>query len=296
MTEQPGMFSVVIPTCNEGEMLHMTVDSILEQTTYPNYEVIIVDDGSTDGSCDRYQDSGGPVRVIRGESLGIPRARNLGAEAARGEYVVFLDAHCTVSPSWLDLFAEALARPDVAIVGPSFSRLEEPEPRGCGMTWVNHRLNTAWFEPQDIKPPYEVPFTPGGCQAFRLSTFDKLGRFDEGLTKWGYQDIELCLRAWLLGYRVMVNPDSRVAHYFRDKREFEVPDQGVLYNFLRVIHKHFSSKRIRRCIRSIQEYPRLEESIDQLYASDIFQVRAQMEAARVRDDDWFFRTFVPELR
>jgi GT2 family glycosyltransferase len=296
MAAQPALFSVVIPTCNEGEMLHMTVDSILQQTAYPNVEVIIVDDGSTDGSCDQYRDTADPVTVVSGENLGVPLARNLGADHAQGEYVVFLDAHCTVSPNWLDLFSEALAQRNVAIVGPSFSRLEEPEPRGCGMTWVNHQLHTAWIEPQDVKPPYEVPFTPGGCQAFRLSTFKAIGRFDEGLTKWGYQDIELCLRAWLLGYRVVVNPDIRVAHYFRDKRSFDVPDQGVLYNFLRVIHKHFSSQRIRRCIRAIDRYPNLEKTIDQLYESDIFVVRAQMEAARVHDDDWFFRAFIPELR
>jgi len=277
-------------------MLHMTVDSILQQTAYPAFEVIVVDDGSTDGSCDRYRDTTDPVTVVAGENLGVPRARNLGAKHAQGDYVVFLDAHCTVSANWLDLFADALEQPSVAIVGPSFSRLGEDEPRGCGMTWVNDKLHTAWFEPQDIKPPYEVPFTPGGCQAFRLATFNELGRFDEGLTKWGYQDIEICLRAWLLGYRVMVNPDSRVAHHFRDKRNFDVPDEGVLYNYLWIIHKHFSSRRIRRCIRAIEEYPNLEKTIDRLYESDLFAVRAEMEAVRVHDDDWFFRAFIPDLR
>ena len=147
-------------------MLHMTVDSILQQTAYPAFEVIVVDDGSTDGSCDRYRDTTDPVTVVAGENLGVPRARNLGAKHAQGDYVVFLDAHCTVSANWLDLFVDALEQPSVAIVGPSFSRLGE-ESRAAVADLVNDKLHTAWFEPQDIKPPYEVPFTPAARPGWR---------------------------------------------------------------------------------------------------------------------------------
>lgn len=289
-----GLFSVVIPTRNEGDMLHMTVDSVLSQTSYPNLEIVVVNDGSTDGSCDRYCRGWEKVRVVDAGGVGIPRARNLGEEHARGDYVVFLDAHCRVSPNWLQLFAEALTAPDVAIVGPTFTRLEAPEPKGCGMTWLNHKLEKIWFFPDRSKRAYDVPITPGGCQAFRRATFRTLRRFDEGFTKFGFQDVELCLRAWLLGYRVQVSPNAEVAHHFRESRNYEVEDIGIIYNFVRLIHTHFSPSRIRRCLRAIGPYPNLERAIDKLYGSDVFELRAELEASRVDDDQWFFEQFVPE--
>lgn len=294
MNDTP-LFSVVIPTLNEGTMLSMTVDNILSVTQYPNFEVIVVDDGSTDGSCDRYRATAAPVRVIRADHIGIPRARNLGAEHARGEYVLFIDAHCTVSPNWLNRFVDALAASDVAIVGPTFTRLHEPEPRGCGNVWINHRLESAWLEPLDTDQPYEVPITPGGCQAFRKSTFDAMGGFETGFTKWGYQDEEICMRAWLHGYRVLADPGVTVAHYFRDKAGYSVDDKDVLYNFLRMIHMHFSPSRIRRCIAALGDYPGLESAIDRLYATDIFQKRAQMIGAQRVSEEWLFRVFMPGL-
>jgi glycosyltransferase involved in cell wall biosynthesis len=290
------LFSIVIPTLNEGSMLSMTVENILEVTAYPNIEVVIVDDGSTDGSCDVYQDTTKPVRVITANHLGIPRARNLGADEARGEYVLFIDAHCTVSANWIDRFITALAARDVAIVGPTFTRLHEPQPRGCGNVWINHRLESAWLEPLDSDWPYEVPITPGGCQAFRRKVFLRLGGFEAGFSRWGYQDEEICLRAWLQGYRVLVDPEVVVAHYFRDQAGYEVDHSDVLYNFLRLIHLHFSPSRIRRCIAALGEYPGLEETIDRLYASDVFQKRNAMTATQRRTEDWLFRVFMPDLQ
>jgi GT2 family glycosyltransferase len=288
------LFSIIIPTRNEGHLLHMTVKSIRDQTTYPKYEIIVVDDGSTDGSCDRYRDSPGVVRVVDGGGVGISRARNLGEEHAEGIFVVFLDAHCRVSANWLDLFAAALHKRDVAIVGPAFTRLEEPDPKGCGMTWLNHKLEKTWFIPEDTDKPYEVPITPGGCQAFRRKTFRSLGRFDEGFTQFGFQDVEICLRAWLLGFRVMVNPAAIVAHYFRESRNYEVEDIGIVYNYLRLIHTHFAPSRVRRCLRELGPYPNLERAMDYLYKSDVFKLRTKLESARVFDDQWFFEQFVPE--
>lgn len=291
----PPLFSVVIPTLNEGAMLSMTVESILRDTTYPRIEVVVVDDGSTDGSCDDYRSTSKPVRVVSGERVGIPRARNLGATEARGDYVVFLDAHCTVSPTWLDRFAAALTVRDVAIVGPAFTRLHETEPRGCGNVWVDHRLESAWLAPLDEPDAYEVPITPGGCQAFRRETFFAMGGFETGFAKWGYQDEEICLRAWVQGYRVLVDPAAVVAHYFREKAGYDVDHLEVLHSFLRLIHLHFRPQRIRRCLAAIRDYPGLEEAIDRLYASDVFERREAMQRAQRRTPEWLFETFMPDL-
>ncbi len=293
---QPKLCSIIIPTRNEGDMLHMTVESILSQTSYESFEVIVVDDGSTDGSCDCYrQGDTGRVRVVTSENPGVARARNLGAQHASGRCLVFLDAHCKVSPNWLDHFVECLRAPDVGIVGPCFTNLDEPEPRGCGTRWTDYTLKIAWFDPNTIVQPYEVPFAPGGCQAFRRSNFYRIGRYDEGLATWGFEDQEICLRAWTLGYRVLADPRIVVAHHFRNSRGFDVADSDVLYNLLHMIYLHFSPKRIERVLQALESYPGLQQASARLNLSEVYERRAQLDAVRVTDDGWFFNAFMPDL-
>ena len=285
-----GKFSIVIPTLNEGGLLAMTTNSILGRTRYPDYEIIVVDDGSTDGSTALYEEYPNPrIRLLRGGGLGVANARNLGAAHADGTFVVFLDGHCTVSPNWLDGFAEALTPPGVAVAGPCFTRLEEPQPRGCGMFWSDYTLDPNWFEPVDGNGPYEVPLTTGACQAFRRQTFMALGRYESGFTRWGFEDVEICLRAWLLGYRIVVNPDVTVAHYFRESRGYDVDDLEVTYNFLRMLHMHFAPPRIRRVLQALGENPFVPPALDRIFESDVFELRGQLDAVRVHDDEWFFR-------
>lgn len=289
-----GRVSIVIPTLNEGELLRTTIDSIRDRTCYPDWEVLVVDDGSTDGSTAPYRAGAGGVRVLDGGGVGVARARNLGAAHARGEYVVFLDAHCRVSPGWLDGLTEALASDDVCVAGPAFTRLDHDEPKGCGMVWKDATLDPSWYEPAgDV--PYAVPLTTGACQAFRLDTFHAVGRYEEGFTRWGFEDVEICLRAWLLGYRVAVNPAAVVAHYFRESRNYEVDDLDITYNFLRMIHLHFSAARIRRVLRAVAGNPLIPAALDRLYKSDVFAVRAELDAARMFDDGWFFSNVNGEI-
>ena len=288
------MFSIVIPTLNEGTMLAMTTNSILTRTAYANYEIIVVDDGSTDGSADFYERYFNPyIRLIRTGGQGVARARNLGAQHARGEFLVFLDAHCSVAPDWLDGFAEVLSHPDVGVAGPCFTKLKTPSPRGCGMFWADYSLEQHWYEPVNGSPPYEVPLTTGACQAFRLRNFLALGRYEDGFTRWGFEDVEMCLRAWLLGYRVVVNPSITVAHHFRESRGYEVDDVEVTYNFARMLHLHFSEARIRKVLEALAGNPFVQAAVARLHQSDIFDIRRALEASRVHDDDWFFERINP---
>jgi glycosyltransferase involved in cell wall biosynthesis len=284
------MFSIVIPTLNEGTMLAMTTNSILGQTRYPHYEIIVVDDGSTDGSTEFYERYPNPrIRLVRTGGQGVAKARNLGASLAAGEFLVFLDGHCRVSPNWLDGLADALAPAAVGIAGPCFTRLETPHPRGCGMFWADYSLDPNWFEPVDGGGPYDVPLTTGACQAFRARNFLALGRYEDGFTRWGFEDVELCMRAWLLGYRVVVNPEAIVAHHFREARGYDVDDVEVTYNFLRMLHLHFSPPRIRRVLKALEGNPFVAPALDRVHQSDIFEIRSQLEACRVYDDEWFFK-------
>ena len=283
-------FSIILPSLNEGAMLSMTVESIAQHSSDIAHEVLVVDDGSTDGSVDRLRLAHHQgVRVIRGGRLGVARARNLGARHARGAHLIFMDAHCRVCSGWLEIFADLLADPRVGLAGPSFTKLETPVPSGCGMYWADYSLDPCWFETPSISDSYLVPLTTGACQAFRRETFDALGRYDAGFTRWGFEDVEMCLRTWLLGYSVAVHPAVTVAHYFREARDnYEVDDAEVTYNFLRMVYLHFSPTRI-QCVReAISANPYVASSQDRLADSDVFDARAALLARRLRDDEWFF--------
>src|SRR6186997_2198644 len=128
--------SVVIPALNEGDNLIDTVRYVLDHSQWPQLEVIVADDGSTDGSPDRLSRLGdGRVRLVRSQGLGVAGARNHGAEQATGEVLVFLDGHCYVPPGWLAPLVSALDQPDAALAGPAFSNIGDTRMQACGITW-----------------------------------------------------------------------------------------------------------------------------------------------------------------
>ena len=93
-------FSIIVPVYNVENYLRECLDSILNQT-YKNFEIILVDDGSKDGSsqiCDEYEDKDSRIKVIHKENGGLSDARNHGIEAATGDYLVFVD-----SDDWIEL-------------------------------------------------------------------------------------------------------------------------------------------------------------------------------------------------
>ena len=86
-----------------------------------------------------------------------------------------------------------------------------------------------------------------------------------------------------------------MAHQFREERAFEVSDFGILFNYLRLVYLHFAPWRVERAVAAIGPYPSLQRALDALSRSDVLALRAQLEAVRVRDDDWFFAVLAPQV-
>lgn len=114
--------SVIVPVYNVERYLAECVDSILGQT-YPQVELILVDDGSTDGSgriCDEYAKADPRVRVIHQPNAGAANAKNAGLDAATGVYIAFVDSDDWVEPDWLERMVLAAAEQDADVVECSF--------------------------------------------------------------------------------------------------------------------------------------------------------------------------------
>lgn len=113
----PPRISVIVPVYNTEKYLHRCIDSVLAQT-YRDFELLLIDDGSTDSSgaiCDEYAEKDGRVRVFHKENGGVSSARRIGVENSNGEYVYFVDSDDSI---YIDAFQEmlTLAHDDVDIV------------------------------------------------------------------------------------------------------------------------------------------------------------------------------------
>lgn len=291
---QADRVSIVIPAHNEGENLVDTVCCVLENTTYSDFEIIVVDDGSTDDSGSRLSDAVGNdtrVSMVRAEGLGVANARNLGASCASGKILIFLDAHCYTPPDWMDGLIQPLAETRVGMVGPAIATMRYgSDVRGLGMTWRNVSLEIKWLRQRKITP-YPVPLLTGACQAVRKADLKKLGCYDRGMTRWGSEDEELCLRYWLMGYEVLVQPQTVIYHLFKESHPYEVHIQEVIYNRLRLAMLHFSSERVNRVLDFYKNVTGFGEIIGWLQRSGVMSRRHQLHELRCRDDNWFCSRF-----
>ena len=98
------MISIIVPVYNTEKYLDQCIQSILSQT-YTDFELLLIDDGSTDSSgviCDRYAEQDSRVRVFHKPNGGVSSARNIGLDNTKGEWITFLDSDDWIAPSMLD--------------------------------------------------------------------------------------------------------------------------------------------------------------------------------------------------
>jgi GT2 family glycosyltransferase len=284
--------SVVVLTLNEGDHLRRTVES-LTATIAEGDEIIVVDDGSVDGSADFLRGAGGPVTLVSSRDLGVSKGRNLGARHARGGLLVFSDAHVETPPGWCDPIREVLADPQTGAAATTLIDLVERECRGYGLRLTGPDLGLEWLD-SDREEPYSVPLLTGAFYALRRDTFESVGGFDEGMVKWGSEDVELSIRLWLLGYDLRMIPQVEVAHLFREKGFYTVEWHWILHNRLRTAYLHFSDDRFGRVVERLSNSRSFPEAFAMLRNSDAERYKAELAPRKVRDPECYFATFGPE--
>lgn len=216
LPEKP-LVSVIIPVYNQLEYTLGCLQSICDHSSDCGFEVLVVDDGSTDATQATLERVPG-LRYLRNpQNLQFLKSVNRAARYARGEYFFLLNNDTRVMAGWLDSLVDVFQRfPDAGVVG---SRLLFPDGRlqeAGGIVWNDA---SAWNfgrldDPQ--KPEYnylkEVDYVSGAALMVRRDLFEQLGFFDERFVPAYYEDTDLCFAAREAGYRVLLQPRSNVVH------------------------------------------------------------------------------------
>ncbi|MCL5098333.1 MAG: glycosyltransferase [Candidatus Omnitrophica bacterium] len=199
--------SVVVACYNGARTLKVCLES-LERLYYPDYEVIVVDDGSTDSTA-QIAASFNKVRLVKHpKNLGLSTARNTGIAAARGEIVAFTDADCRADQDWLYYLVGGLQnRPFAAMGGPNLL----PPDDSC----VAATVMVSPGGPSHVMLTDQLAEHIPGCNmAIYRWALDELGGFDPVFRRAG-DDVDVCWRLQQMGYKIGFSPAAFVWHYRR---------------------------------------------------------------------------------
>jgi GT2 family glycosyltransferase len=235
--------SIIIPTRNSPKILKVLLSSIFSLTEYPNFEILLVDNNSTDSEILAYYEQlkfEQRARVIPfNETFNYSRAINLGVANSHGELLLFLNNDMQVlHADWLSELVQWALLPEIGVVG---AKLLHPNQtiqhagiviglqNSMGHLYLNapnHTYglmgSTDWYR--------NFLGVTGACQMMRHNVFEELGGYDEDF-KLVFSDIDICLKAIQRGYRVLYDPFVTLIHYEGHSRGYSTPPEDILHAY-----------------------------------------------------------------
>ncbi|MTK13377.1 MAG: glycosyltransferase, partial [Clostridiaceae bacterium] len=222
--------------------------------------IIVVDDASDDLSTEFLKaplnkDIYKEVILIKTNNAGCAGAKNAGVKVAKGNYLFFCDAHIKVSDGWLDNLVNTLKNNNAHIVAPCIVNMKNENMTNAtaaayGMT-CDDQLRATWLT-NKTNTITEIPFACGCAFGITREVFEKINGFDHFFQVYGSEDFEICLKAWLYGYRVVVNPNVIVQHLFKTVHKYKITTSNVIFNILCLAYSHFKKERIIKVINILK--------------------------------------------
>jgi GT2 family glycosyltransferase len=229
--------SVIIPAWNGIRYLPTCLDALLAQS-FPDPEIIVVDNASVDGSADLVVSRYPRVRVLRNrENAGFAGACNAGMQIARGQILVLLNQDTSVRAGWLDSLVEAMQAPEVGVAG---CKILYPDQRtiqhaGGWVEWplaLVHHYGKGENDVGQWDEARSVDYVTGAAMAIRRGVVDRLGGLDEGFA------------AREAGYTVVYSPKAVLCHVESTSiSDWRAVSRALQRNRLRFVLKHLAPER-----------------------------------------------------
>ncbi len=235
------LVSIIIPVRDKIDLLKNCINSIKEKSTYHNYEIIVVDNGSVENESSAYfkelQSLKGCSVLLFDEPFNYSKINNYASRQARGEHLLFLNNDIEViSPGWLEEMISHCQRPGTGAVG---VKLLFPDNRiqHAGVVVGLRRVAMHAFHGISNEEGGYMDLTEvlrnssavtAACMMIPKHIFDEVGGFDEELAV-AYNDVDLCLRVIDKGYFIVWTPHALLYHYESASRGQYYPEQDLHY-------------------------------------------------------------------
>jgi GT2 family glycosyltransferase/2-polyprenyl-3-methyl-5-hydroxy-6-metoxy-1,4-benzoquinol methylase len=233
------LVSIIIPTKDKPELIERCLKSIYDLTSYPNFEVIVIDNNSTDEHAKSIINSFPCRKLFYNEPFNFSKINNLGATQANGEYLVFLNNDTRIqSKKWIEFLLYYAEQPDIAAVGPLLIfPNNKVQHAGVVLGFRGTADHIMRDYPSDcdgyagsLSCAREVSAVTAACMMVKKSVFLSVEGFNEHYSNI-YQDVDLCLKFSIKGYRIIFNPRVIITHYecsTRDKKYYDLIDRNLL--------------------------------------------------------------------
>jgi len=301
--------SLIIATYNDGDLLIRTIGSVVENTAGLEYELLIADNASTDGSVNEARALFPLLRHIPNlASRGPSPTKHLAACQATGDVLVFLDGHGDAAPGAIErLVADVEELDGRALVLPRIAHLDpRAQVHAPGQVGQCQRMSLETLDQGEYARVrgfrqqgryYESAALIGCGFAVARATYHALLGFDTDMRVWGSEDVDLGLKAWLMGYSVLHAPVPLLGHRFASiDSGYAVPPADVLANKLRMARKHFTTpvwdEWLQRAKARHGQAPFDEAfTIFESRRESAEREREFFMAHRVHDESWFTERF-----
>lgn len=211
--------TVLVLNFNGRKYLKQCLNSLLA-TDYPNLKIIVIDNGSTDGSAEFITSNYPNVKVIKHDhNYGYARAYNLVIDAIQSEYIVLLNNDILVEPSWLKELVSYAENDDVAAIAPKMKFLHDKTRinaagGNCDLYGVGWNRGNGEVDMGQYDAVQEVFYGNGAALLVKKKVWREIGPFDERYFMYG-EDLDWCWRARLKGYKIIYVPYAEVYHHWR---------------------------------------------------------------------------------
>ena len=201
--------SIIIVNYNGKELLQKCLDSLLK-VNYDNFEIILVDNNSTDGTVEFITKNYPSLIIIKLDSnKGFAEPNNVAAKISKGKYLLFLNNDTVVTPNFIFEMVKVMETDKKIAICQSLLLKPDGSVDSSG-DFIDH-LGVVYNSKTEIDEIREVSSARGASMLVRSDIFEKLDGFDQKFFV-TFEDVDLCWRSWILGYRVLIIPTSIVYH------------------------------------------------------------------------------------